>query len=80
MAGLCDGCTAMPRTRSEDRSDASAGFVAMLVVSGLGFRYGWSRTSSSLSILGAALTVFGFVVIFSVYRSEEGSETERRIR
>ncbi len=47
---------------------ASAGFVAMLVVPGLDYRFGWSVVPFGAVLAGDVLTVISFVLIFFVYR------------
>ena len=47
---------------------AAACFVALLVAPALDRRYGWSPTSTVVSIAGDALVAAGFMAIFLVYR------------
>jgi protein-S-isoprenylcysteine O-methyltransferase Ste14 len=47
---------------------ASFGFAAILVVSALDHRFGWSPVPAYLSLVGDALVALGFVLIFFVYR------------
>jgi protein-S-isoprenylcysteine O-methyltransferase Ste14 len=46
----------------------SLAFIALLVVPGLDRRFGWSKMSPLIVILGEALVVLGFYFIFRVYR------------
>jgi protein-S-isoprenylcysteine O-methyltransferase Ste14 len=46
----------------------SAGFIAMLVVSALDHRFGWSDVPTALAITGDLLVAIGFYFIFLVYR------------
>src|SRR5215813_15238825 len=47
---------------------ASAGFIALLVVSALDHRYGWSVVPLGAVLTGDALVAIGFYFIFLVYR------------
>jgi protein-S-isoprenylcysteine O-methyltransferase Ste14 len=47
---------------------ASVGFVALLVVAALDFRFKWSRVPLALVIVGDLLTALGFYVVFLVYK------------
>src|SRR5215510_9060 len=47
---------------------ASAGFIALLVVSALGYRYAWSPVPLPGVLVGDALVAIGFYFIFLVYR------------
>ncbi len=47
---------------------ASLGFVSLLVVPALDFRYGWSRVPTAGSVVGDVLFVVGFGFIGRVYR------------
>lgn len=47
---------------------ASAGFIALLVVSALDRRFGWSEVPLGVVILGDLLVLTGFYFIFLVYR------------
>ena len=47
---------------------ASIGFIAMLVVPALDFRFGWSSVPLPLEIAGDLLVAIGFYFIFVVYR------------
>jgi protein-S-isoprenylcysteine O-methyltransferase Ste14 len=47
---------------------ASAGFIALLVVSALDYRYGWSVVPLYGVLAGDALVAIGFYFIFLVYR------------
>jgi len=44
------------------------GFIGVLVVSALDYRWGWSEISDFVAILGDALIVFGYVIIFFVLK------------
>jgi protein-S-isoprenylcysteine O-methyltransferase Ste14 len=46
----------------------SLAFIGLLVVPGLDRRFGWSKLSPLIVILGEALVVLGFYFIFRVYR------------
>jgi protein-S-isoprenylcysteine O-methyltransferase Ste14 len=46
----------------------SAGFIAMLVISGLDHRFKWSSMPLYLVIVGDVLTALGFYIIFKVYK------------
>ena len=46
----------------------SFAFIALLVVPGLNHRFGWSRVSLSVVLLGNVLVLLGFYFIFRVYR------------
>lgn len=55
---------------------ASIGFIALLVVPGLDYRFGWSAVPLSLVIIGDMLVAIGFYFIFLVYRENPfGSAT-----
>lgn len=47
---------------------ASLGFVSILVVSALDHRFGWATVPSYVSIAGDALIVFGYIIIFFVFK------------
>jgi protein-S-isoprenylcysteine O-methyltransferase Ste14 len=47
---------------------ASAGFVSLLVVSALDYRFGWSSVPSGAVVTGDALVSIGLWLIFRVYR------------
>ena len=47
---------------------ASSGFIALLVVSGLDRRYGWSMVPIEVVIVGDILIVVGYLIIFFVFR------------
>jgi protein-S-isoprenylcysteine O-methyltransferase Ste14 len=47
---------------------ASIGFIALLVVPALDYRFGWSRVSLLVVIAGDTLVAIGFYFIFLVYR------------
>ena len=47
---------------------ASIGFIALLVVSALNHRHGWSNMPATLEITGDALTALGFYFVFLVYK------------
>jgi len=47
---------------------ASIGFIALLVVRSLDYRFGWSRVPVSVKIAGDLLVVLGFYFIFLVYK------------
>jgi protein-S-isoprenylcysteine O-methyltransferase Ste14 len=46
----------------------SAGFIAMLLISGLDHRFKWSSMPLYLVIVGDVLTALGFYIIFKVYK------------
>jgi protein-S-isoprenylcysteine O-methyltransferase Ste14 len=46
----------------------SIGFIALLVVSALDYRFGWSAAPSGVVLIGDALVATGFYFIFLVYR------------
>ena len=46
----------------------SSGFIALLVVSGLDRRYGWSMVPIEVVIVGDILIVVGYLIIFFVFR------------
>lgn len=46
----------------------SAGFIALLVVPALDYRFRWSRVSPLVEIIGLILIAAGFYVIYRVYR------------
>ena len=46
----------------------SIGFIALLVVPALGFRFGWSSVPLPGVLAGDALVLTGFCLIFRVYR------------
>jgi protein-S-isoprenylcysteine O-methyltransferase Ste14 len=50
-------------------SVASAGFIAVLVLSALDHRFGWSYVPGADVIGGDALIVIGYVIIFFVFRA-----------
>jgi len=50
------------------QSLTAVSFIAMLVVPGLGHRFGWSIVSLSAEVAGDVLVALGFVIIFFVYR------------
>jgi protein-S-isoprenylcysteine O-methyltransferase Ste14 len=47
---------------------AMLGFVAIIVVSVLDHRFGWSRVSTAVALLGDALIALGFLAVFFVVR------------
>ena len=47
---------------------ASIGFVSLLVVPALDYRFGWSRVPASVAIAGDVLIVMGFYFILLVYK------------
>ncbi|MBV8056408.1 MAG: isoprenylcysteine carboxylmethyltransferase family protein [Deltaproteobacteria bacterium] len=47
---------------------AMIGFVALLVVPALDYRFGWSRVPIALIALGDVLVAAGFYIVFLVYR------------
>ena len=47
---------------------AMFGFVSLIVLSVLDHRFGWSRVTASVSLLGDALIALGFLVIFFVVK------------
>src|SRR6516225_5322215 len=47
----------------------SIGFIALLVVPGFDYRYGWSRVPLYVVIAGDLLTALGFFVTFLVYKA-----------
>ncbi len=47
---------------------ASLGFLAMLVVPALDYRFGWSPVAAYVSLIGDALVLLGFLIIFFVYK------------
>ena len=47
---------------------ASIGFIALLAVPGLDYRFGWSAVPLWLVITGDMLVVVGFCIIFLVYK------------
>ena len=47
---------------------ASIGFVALLVVPGLDYRFRWSAVPHSVALAGDMLVAIGFYLIFLVYR------------
>jgi protein-S-isoprenylcysteine O-methyltransferase Ste14 len=49
-------------------SFALAGFIALLVVSALDHRFGWSRVPASICLIGDALIVLGFVFVWLVLK------------
>src|SRR5262249_12817347 len=46
----------------------SLGFIALLVVPALDYRFGWSTVPTSVVLIGALLVVVGFYFIVLVYR------------
>lgn len=46
----------------------AAGFIALLVVPALDFRFGWSAAPATVAAAGNALAAAGFGLIFRVYR------------
>jgi protein-S-isoprenylcysteine O-methyltransferase Ste14 len=51
------------------QSLASIGFLALLVLPGLDYRWGWSHVPLALVALGDALVVASFALIFRVFRA-----------
>ena len=47
---------------------ASIGFIALLVVPALDYRFGWSTVPTTLVVLGDILVAAGFYLIFLVYK------------
>jgi protein-S-isoprenylcysteine O-methyltransferase Ste14 len=47
---------------------ASAGFVALLIVPALDYRFGWSTMSASISLLGDVLFVLSYLAIMRVFK------------
>jgi protein-S-isoprenylcysteine O-methyltransferase Ste14 len=47
---------------------ASIGFIALLVVPALDFRFGWSAAPASAAIFGDVLVATGFYFVFLVYK------------
>ena len=47
---------------------ASAGFLALLVVPGLDYRFGWSHVPAAVIIAGDVLTTIGLYAVFLVYK------------
>src|SRR5678815_197581 len=47
---------------------ASLGFIALLVVPALDYRFGWSRVPDAAVLAGDGLVAVGFYLIFLVYR------------
>jgi protein-S-isoprenylcysteine O-methyltransferase Ste14 len=50
-------------------------FVAMLVVPGLDYRFGWSEVPSYAEIAGDALVALGFLIIFLVFKENSFAST-----
>lgn len=46
----------------------SVGFIALLIVPALDFRFGWSRVPTAVVLFGDVLVVVGFALIMRVYR------------
>jgi protein-S-isoprenylcysteine O-methyltransferase Ste14 len=66
---LSGGPSAEKRTSQKIiMSFASIGFVALLVVPALDFRFKWSTVPLYLTISGDILTALGFYVVFLVYK------------
>jgi len=59
------------------QSLASLFFIALFIVPGLDFRYGWSYVPPILSLVGAGFVALGFYVVFLVFR--ENSYTRATI-
>ena len=54
----------------------SIGFIALIVVPALDFRFGWSSVPQSLVAAGTMLVVIGYTIIFFVYKENTyGSAT-----
>ena len=47
---------------------ASIGFIALLVVPALDYRFGWSTVPTALVVFGDVLVAAGFYLIFLVYK------------
>jgi protein-S-isoprenylcysteine O-methyltransferase Ste14 len=47
---------------------ASLGFIGLLVIPALGFRFQWSTVPFAVEIMGDALVAIGFYLIYRVYR------------
>jgi protein-S-isoprenylcysteine O-methyltransferase Ste14 len=47
---------------------ALVGFIALLIVPALDYRFGWSRVPPSVSLAGDALVALGFLLIFFVFK------------
>jgi len=47
---------------------ASSGFIALLVVPALDYRFGWSKVPLYLVIAGDIFTAIGFYIVFLVYK------------
>ncbi len=47
---------------------ASIGFISLLIVPGLDYRFKWSTVPTYIVIAGDALTVVGFYIVFLVYK------------
>jgi protein-S-isoprenylcysteine O-methyltransferase Ste14 len=50
------------------QTTASIGFTAILVVSALDHRFGWTPVPLSVSLAGEVLVVLGFLIVFLVYK------------
>jgi len=59
------------------QSLASLCFIALFIVPGLDFRYGWSHVPSALSWIAAGMVALGFFTVFLVFR--ENSYTRATI-
>jgi len=47
---------------------ASLGFIALLIVPALDYRFGWSRVPLSVVVIGDMLVAAGFYIIYLVYK------------
>jgi protein-S-isoprenylcysteine O-methyltransferase Ste14 len=58
---------------------AMLGFIAMLVVSVLGHRFGWSSVPASVSVLADGLIALAFLFVFFVFRENSFSASTIQI-
>lgn len=65
------------RTQQIIQSLASLSFIALFIVPGLDYRFGWSRVPSVLSLIADVFVALGFYLVFLVFR--ENSYTRATI-
>ena len=58
---------------------ASIGFIALLIMPGLDFRFKWSNVPIYLVIAGDILTVAGFYIVFLVYKENTFSSATIKV-
>ena len=59
------------RSQQIIQSLASLFFIAIFIIPGLDFRFGWSHIPPVLSVIAAGFVAFGFYIVFLVFRENQ---------